>query len=85
MKFRSSLIFLATGIFLISMGIFTQMVGVAHANPSGMRQSQANPQPTPVVPPFTDIACLECHTDQDTLKLLAVEKEVVESHSEGPG
>lgn len=56
------------------------MGGVVHAS-----SSQPDEQQTPVVPPFTDIACLECHTNQETLQTLAVEEEVVESLSEGPG
>ena len=34
---------------------------------------------------FTDQACLDCHTDQERLVELAVEEEVVEAPSEGPG
>jgi hypothetical protein len=34
--------------------------------------------------PFSDFACLDCHTDQEELVELAVEEEVV-SLSEGPG
>ena len=35
--------------------------------------------------PFTDTACLECHTDQQKLTELAVPDEPKESLSEGPG
>lgn len=80
MKIRHSFFFLVLGIALIGAGLMTQMVGVAHANPP-----QKVSEPKPVVPPFTDIACLECHTDRDQLQILAVEEEVVESLSEGPG
>lgn len=80
MKFRHSLFFLIIGIVLISAGIFTQMVSVVSAH-----SSQQEAEPSPVVPPFTDTACLECHTNQETLKTLAVEEVVVESISEGPG
>ena len=41
--------------------------------------------PTPVIAPFTDHACLDCHTDQEQLTALAVEDKVTESLSEGPG
>ncbi len=34
---------------------------------------------------FTDTECLDCHTDQDTLKELAVEEVQTASLSEGPG
>jgi hypothetical protein len=34
---------------------------------------------------FGDQACLGCHTDETRLKELAVEEEVAESPSEGPG
>ena len=40
---------------------------------------------TPVIAPFTDYACLDCHTDQEQLTALAVEDKVTESLSEGPG
>lgn len=48
------------------------------------RVSQITIEPTPVVAPFTDQACLDCHTNQERLTELAVEEEVV-SLSEGPG
>jgi cytochrome c5 len=35
--------------------------------------------------PFTDQACLKCHTDQQQLKALAVEDTPVKAESEGPG
>lgn len=35
--------------------------------------------------PFSDVECLDCHTDQALLVELAKPPEVVESHSEGPG
>lgn len=36
--------------------------------------------------PFTDQACLDCHTDQERLMAPAVEEEAVhESLSSGPG
>lgn len=80
MKIRYSLFLMVLGISLISAGLMTQVSGVVRANPvSGGNDRQ------PVVPPFTDTACLECHTNREQLQLLAVEKEVVESHSEGPG
>jgi hypothetical protein len=41
--------------------------------------------PTPMLEPFTDYACLNCHTDQAQLTLLAVEDKVTEALSEGPG
>lgn len=37
------------------------------------------------LPPFTDTACLKCHTDQQQLTALAIPKEVEEGPSEGPG
>lgn len=39
----------------------------------------------PALPPFTDTACLECHTDQDRLKTLAVSEQKTEALSSGPG
>jgi hypothetical protein len=43
------------------------------------------PTTTPVLAPFTDQACLDCHTDQETLVLLAMEQEAPEALSSGPG
>lgn len=37
------------------------------------------------VPPFTDTACLNCHTDQAALTELAKPEEETESLSSGPG
>jgi len=37
------------------------------------------------IEPFTDTECLACHTDQSHLTELAVQPEVVETLSEGPG
>lgn len=42
-------------------------------------------QPTPALPPFTDFACLDCHTDQDKLAELALPLPVQEALSSGPG
>lgn len=35
--------------------------------------------------PFTDQACLDCHTDEARLRELAVEEESPEALSSGPG
>jgi hypothetical protein len=40
---------------------------------------------TPVPDSFTDLACLDCHTDQEALTALAKPKEDAETLSEGPG
>jgi len=40
-------------------------------------------EPTPV--PVDDTACIGCHTDEETLKAVAVEPEESESLSEGEG
>ncbi len=46
----------------------------------------ANAQVTQVaLAPFTDQACLECHTDEQQLKALAVDDTPVKAESEGPG
>lgn len=47
--------------------------------------SQSLFQPTPALPPFTDYACLDCHTSQDKLAELAKPLIVQESLSSGPG
>lgn len=80
MKIRHSIFFFVIGIALIGAGIMTQMVGIARANPP-----EKVAQPNQVVPPFTDTACLECHTNREQLQVLAVEEVVAESHNEGPG
>jgi len=42
--------------------------------------------PVATVEPFTDVECLECHTDQDRLMELAVEEEdKAAALSSGPG
>lgn len=51
-------------------------------------QEAASPEHTPplvVLQPFTDQACLKCHTDQAALKALALVKPAAESLSSGPG
>jgi hypothetical protein len=46
----------------------------------------ASSDPRPEAKPFTDQACLDCHTDQAKLQELAVVVEEVEAPpSEGPG
>ncbi len=37
------------------------------------------------VEPFTDQACLDCHTNEEQLTLLALPDEPTETLSEGPG
>lgn len=56
-------------------------------NPAQTAQPAAvNLPPTEVwLKPFTDTACLECHTDQAKLTELAKPVEAKESLSEGPG
>lgn len=41
--------------------------------------------PTPILNAFTDVECLDCHTDQQRLTTLAVAEEKSESLSSGPG
>lgn len=42
--------------------------------------------PSQDIPPFTDYACLDCHTDEGRLKELAVKpEEPEEALSSGPG
>lgn len=45
----------------------------------------ASVDPLETIEPFTDTACLDCHTDQERLVTLAVEEEAPESLSSGPG
>lgn len=48
--------------------------------------SIAEPQSEPLVAAFVEQACLDCHTDEERLKTLAVEEEEeAESLSSGPG
>lgn len=54
-------------------------------------QHPSNPDATPPITTididteFTDQSCFDCHTNQARLVELAVEEEVVEVPSEGPG
>jgi len=57
---------------------------VAHRTVTTVSQGTLAIEPPPVVEPFTEQVCLDCHTDQERLTALAVEKEKV-SLSEGPG
>jgi hypothetical protein len=41
--------------------------------------------PTPILQPFTDAECLDCHTDQERLTTLAVAEDKSEALSSGPG
>lgn len=41
--------------------------------------------PTPILEQFTDVECLDCHTDQERLTTLAVAEEKTEALSSGPG
>ena len=45
----------------------------------------ATPTEEPTAEPIDDTACIVCHTDEATLKALAVEPEETESLSEGEG
>ncbi len=55
-----------------------------HAVTTTVSQGSLAIEPPPVVEPFTEQVCLDCHTDQERLTALAVEEEKV-SLSEGPG
>ena len=48
---------------------------------------EPTPEPTdePTPEAVDDTACIGCHTDEETLKLVAVEEEVPEVESEGEG
>jgi len=50
-------------------------------------RAEADPTATlrAALPPFTDGACLACHTDKDRLVALAKTPEETEALSEGPG
>ena len=58
----------------------TAVANLAEVSDSGM---ETVGEGTPEVE-FTDFACLDCHTDEEQLKALAVE-EKKESLNEGPG
>jgi outer membrane biosynthesis protein TonB len=45
----------------------------------------ATPTEEPTPEPVDDSGCITCHTDEETLKALAVEPEAAESLSEGEG
>jgi len=58
---------------------------VAHSSvTTTVSQASLAIEPSPVVEPFTEQVCLDCHTNQERLTELAVEEEVV-SLNEGPG
>jgi hypothetical protein len=79
---------LSAGLLMVS-GVALTVVGLAVTAASGNAQD-TNPvseQPSPAfeVVPFTDQACLDCHTDQAKVQTLAIEEEKPDSLSEGPG
>lgn len=67
---------LATGGVLFAAGLAVMAFGPA---------SVAAGMPLAEREPFTDQACLDCHTDEDRLVALAVEEESPEALSSGPG
>jgi hypothetical protein len=67
---------LAAGSLCIAAGLAVMALGPTGAV-SGMSRAESEP--------FSDQACLDCHTDEDRLKELAVEEESPETLSSGPG
>lgn len=70
---RYSPLFAVFGLILIAAGVFVHAVA-GSAAPACQ-----------TLEPFTDQACLDCHTDQERLVTLAVEDAEPESLSSGPG
>ncbi|MBK8026712.1 MAG: hypothetical protein IPK19_36345 [Chloroflexi bacterium] len=66
---------------LIRASLFT---GIACIALGALAQGLTAP-PLPTLEPFTDTACLECHTDEAKLRELAQEDAPAEAESEGPG
>ena len=67
---------LATGGVFFAAGLAVMAFGPAGAA-AGMPLTEREP--------FTDQACLDCHSDEDRLMALAVEEESPEALSSGPG
>lgn len=63
----------ALGLALVGAGFMTLAAGPALSSPLGQME------------PFSDQACLNCHTDEERLQTLAVAEEKSESLSSGPG
>lgn len=91
---------LMVGLAFVVSGVITQLWASAAAtsppadalpllSPRTVEQPPSQltlPPPTPIHAPFTDQACLECHTDQERLTLLAHPDEPAhEALSSGPG
>lgn len=94
---RGAWLILTLGIFLVAS---TALLGCSRdtsaptAVPTAEDALTTTPQQTVDAPiavamdanvPFSDVECLDCHTDQVLLVELAEPPEVVEEHSEGPG
>ncbi|MBL8131528.1 MAG: hypothetical protein JNL42_06695 [Anaerolineae bacterium] len=60
------------------------IIGVACIALGALAQGLTTP-PVPTLEPFTDTACLDCHTNEAKLRELAQEDAPAEAESEGPG
>ena len=85
---------LSTGVVMLLAGLAVSCAPDTRAPVFQAKQTVRQPSsalaardlPTRVaLEPFTDRACLDCHTDQARLVSLAVAKPAVETPSEGPG
>lgn len=85
---------LMMGLTLLASGVLISCVPDTSApllqsrrKPTGTPPTTPEQATTPhaALRPFTDFDCLNCHTDQEQLVALAVEKPAAESLSEGPG
>lgn len=95
-KRYSALLLIAFGLSMMSVAALANAANTSSPQPqiqaaisnSNAQQSDtliAHPSSTTNTAEFTDQPCLDCHTDQERLVELAVEDEVVEVPSEGPG
>lgn len=95
-KRYSALLLIAFGLSMMSVAALANAANTSslqsqtHAaiSDSDAQQSDTlitHPSSTSNTAEFTDQPCLDCHTDQERLVELAVEDEVVEAPSEGPG
>jgi nitrate reductase cytochrome c-type subunit len=85
---------LSTGMVMIAAGLAVSCAPDTRAPVFQARQTVRQPSPASAardlptqvaLEPFTDHACLDCHTDQTRLVSLAVAKPAAETPSEGPG
>jgi hypothetical protein len=88
------LLLLAVGSSLVVAGCMPDLTAPTLAAPEGTAEVVVEPivlvsvpsgTAMPAVAPFSDTACLDCHTNQDLLMELAIPEEKEAKLSSGPG